>query len=165
MEKGMKKTYQAVYFCNLIQGPYKLNSDSIYMLIAEVKASACNLGGLGSISRSGRSPGEGHGYPLQFSWLENSMDRSPWWGYRPWCQKNPTGLLPLTRDRFAPLGYRKYKGPEILQKLWCQLLSRPHHQDNGPDWNMSQKTLLLRVHFLRVSILLSLQTKKNDGRR
>ena len=52
MEKGMKKTYQAVYFCNLIQGPYKLNSDSIYMLIAEVKASACNLGDLGSIPGS-----------------------------------------------------------------------------------------------------------------
>ena len=134
-------------------------------MVKNLLPSAGDVRDVGSISRSGRSPGEGHGYPLQFSWLENSMDRSPWWGSRPWCQKNPTGLLPLTRDRFAPLGYRKYKGPGILQKLWCQLLSRPHHQDNGPDWNMSQKTLLLRVHFLRVSILLSLQTKKNDGRR
>ena len=74
----MKKTYQAVYFCNLIQGPYKLNSDSIYMLIAEVKASACNLGGLGSISRSGRSPGGGNGNPLQNSHLKNPMDRGAW---------------------------------------------------------------------------------------
>ena len=79
MEKGMKKTYQAVYFCNLIQGPYKLNSDSIYRLIAEVKASACNLGGLGSIPRSGRSPGEGNGNPLQYSCLENPMDGGAWW--------------------------------------------------------------------------------------
>ena len=79
MEKGMKKTYQAVYFCNLIQGPYKLNSDSIYMLIAEVKASACNLGGLGSIPRSGRCPGEGNGNPLQYSCLENPMDGGAWW--------------------------------------------------------------------------------------
>ena len=69
------------------------------------------------------------------------------------------------RDLFASLGYRKYKGLGILQKLWCQLFSRPNHQYNGPDWNMSQKTLLLRVHFLRVSILLSLQMKKSDGRR
>ena len=38
------------------------------------KESACNAGDLGSISESGRSPGEGKGYPLQYSGLENSMD-------------------------------------------------------------------------------------------
>ena len=36
--------------------------------------SARNAGGLGSIPGSGRSPGEGKGYPLQYSGLENSMD-------------------------------------------------------------------------------------------
>ena len=39
------------------------------------KESACNAGDLGSIPRLGRSPGEGNGYPLQYSCLENSMDR------------------------------------------------------------------------------------------
>ena len=39
------------------------------------KESACNAGDLGSISGSGRSHGEGNGYPLQYSGLENSMDR------------------------------------------------------------------------------------------
>ena len=38
------------------------------------KESACNAGELGSIPGLGRSPGEGKGYPLQFSGLENSMD-------------------------------------------------------------------------------------------
>ena len=38
------------------------------------KESACNAGGLGSIPGLGRSPGEGKGYPLQYSGLENSMD-------------------------------------------------------------------------------------------
>ena len=38
------------------------------------KESACNAGDLGLISRLGRSPGEGNGYPLQYSGLENSMD-------------------------------------------------------------------------------------------
>ena len=33
----------------------------------------------GSIPRSGRSPGEGNGYPLQYSCLENPMDRGAWW--------------------------------------------------------------------------------------
>ena len=39
------------------------------------KESACNVGDLGSIPGSRRSPGEGNGYPLQYSGLENSMDR------------------------------------------------------------------------------------------
>ena len=38
------------------------------------KESACNVGDLGSIPGSGRSPGEGKDYPLQYSDLENSMD-------------------------------------------------------------------------------------------
>ena len=38
------------------------------------KESACNAGDLGSIPGLGRSPGEGNGYPLQYSSLENSMD-------------------------------------------------------------------------------------------
>ena len=38
------------------------------------KESACNVGDLGSIPGLGRFPGEGKGYPLQYSGLENSMD-------------------------------------------------------------------------------------------
>ena len=45
------------------------------------KESACNAGGPASIPELGRSPGEGKGYPLQHSGLENSMDYSPW-GHR-----------------------------------------------------------------------------------
>ena len=41
------------------------------------KESACNVGDLDLIPGWGRSPGEGNGYPLQYSGLENSMD-SPW---------------------------------------------------------------------------------------
>ena len=42
------------------------------------KESACNVGDLGLIPGLGRSPGEGNGYPLQYSCLENSMDRGAW---------------------------------------------------------------------------------------
>ena len=42
------------------------------------KDSACNAGDPGSVPESGRSPGEGNGYPLQYSCLENSMDRGAW---------------------------------------------------------------------------------------
>ena len=42
------------------------------------KESACNAGGLGSIPGSGKSLGEGNGYPFQYTCLENSMDREAW---------------------------------------------------------------------------------------
>ena len=45
---------------------------------SEVKASACNVGDLGSTPGSGRSPGEGNGNPLQYSCLENPMDGRAW---------------------------------------------------------------------------------------
>ena len=45
---------------------------------SEVKASASNTGDPGSIPRSGRSPGEGNGNPLQNSCLENPMNREAW---------------------------------------------------------------------------------------
>ena len=43
------------------------------------KESNCNAGDLGLIPGLGRSPGEGNGNPLQYSCLENSMDRGAWW--------------------------------------------------------------------------------------
>ena len=44
-----------------------------------VKNPPANAGEAGFISRSGRSPGEGNGNPLQYSCLENPMDRGAWW--------------------------------------------------------------------------------------
>ena len=43
------------------------------------KESACNEGDLALIPGLGRSPGGGHGHPLQYSCLENPMDRGAWW--------------------------------------------------------------------------------------
>ena len=42
------------------------------------KESVCNVGDLDLSPGLGRSPGEGNGYPLQYSGLENSMDRGAW---------------------------------------------------------------------------------------
>ena len=42
------------------------------------KESVCNAGELGLIPGLGRSPGEGNGYPVQYSYLENSMDSGAW---------------------------------------------------------------------------------------
>ena len=44
-----------------------------------VKNLPANAGDIGSFPGSGRSPGEGNGNPLQYSYLGNPMDRGAWW--------------------------------------------------------------------------------------
>ena len=51
----------------------------IYWDLDSGKESACNAGDQGLILGSGRFPGEGNGNPLQYSCLENLMDRGAWW--------------------------------------------------------------------------------------
>ena len=45
---------------------------------------------LGPILGSGRNPGGGHGNPLQYSCLENPMDRGTWWARVHWAAKSQT---------------------------------------------------------------------------
>ena len=56
------------------------------------KESACNVGDPGSIPRLGRSPGGGDDNPLQYSCLENSMDRGAWWATVHGIAKSQTRL-------------------------------------------------------------------------
>ena len=71
------------------------------------KESACNAQDLGLIPGSGRCPKEGNGYPLQYSYLENSMDRAAWWATVHGVAKSQTGLKRLnthsTYERMANL--------------------------------------------------------------
>ena len=56
------------------------------------KESVCNVRDLGSIPGLGRSPGGGHGNRLQYSCLENSMDRGAWWATVHGVTKSQTRL-------------------------------------------------------------------------
>ena len=77
------------------------------------KESTCNVGDLGLISGLGRSPGEGKGYPLHYSGLENSKVPTPlfWSGefqglYSPWGRKEldmTEQLSPSTWRQVPPL--------------------------------------------------------------
>ena len=58
------------------------------------KESACNAGDLGSIPRLERSTGEGNGNPLQYSCLENPMDRGAWQATVHGVAKSQTWLTP-----------------------------------------------------------------------
>ena len=62
------------------------------------KESACNVGDLGSIPGSGISPGGGHSNPLQYSCLENPMDREAWWATVCGVTKNWTWLRTWLSD-------------------------------------------------------------------
>ena len=58
-------------YCRVISLQLKLKK--------KTKESACNAGDMGLIPDSGRSPKGGNGNPLQYSCLENSMERGAWW--------------------------------------------------------------------------------------
>ena len=59
---------------------------------SDSKESVCNVGDLGSIPGLGRFPGEGNDKPLQYSCLENSMDRRTCWATVPRVAKSQTWL-------------------------------------------------------------------------
>ena len=61
-----------------------------------VKASAYDEGDPGLIPGSGRSPGEGNSNPLQYSCLENPMDRGAWWATVHGVAKSRTRLSNFT---------------------------------------------------------------------
>ena len=69
MNIGVHVYFQAMFFSGYICFPGGSNG----------KESACNTGDVGSVPELGRSPGEGNSYPLQYSGLENSIDREAWW--------------------------------------------------------------------------------------
>ena len=56
------------------------------------KESTHNVGNPGSVPALGRSPEEGNDYPLQYSFLENSMDRGAWWATVPGIGKSRTQI-------------------------------------------------------------------------
>ena len=80
---------------------YSVNSNCYYYYYgfpghSDDKESACNTRDLGSIPGQGRSPGGGHGYPLQYPCLENSMDRGTWWAVVQGVAKSQIRLSNMT---------------------------------------------------------------------
>ena len=70
-----------------------LNKSINSALVAQtVKSLPANAGDLGSILGLGRAPGEGNGNPLQYSCLENHMDRGAWQDTVHGVTKSQTGL-------------------------------------------------------------------------
>ena len=114
---------------------------------SEDKASACNAGDPGSIPGSGRSPGEGNGNPLQYSCLENSMDREAWQAIVHGVAKSQTRLSDFTSRHFNP----KYRDLNLLLHLTYKtilnnsMISRClHYTSQGPAGKVFQTGALVQ---------------------
>ena len=72
-----------------------------------IKNPPANAGDSGSIPALRRSPGEGNGNPLQYSFLENSMDRGAWWATIPGITKSRN--LRLNNNNVSRLNENTFK--------------------------------------------------------
>ena len=68
-----KLTYVYIYMCVYLCGTFK-----VALVLKNLPANAGDVRDMGSILGPGRSPGGGHGNPLQYSCLQNPMDRGAW---------------------------------------------------------------------------------------
>ena len=80
------------------------------------KESTCNVGDLGSIPGLGRSPGEGKGYPLQYSGLEKSMDCRVHGVTKSWTQLSNFHFLHLKLTQHCESTILQYK-IKIVKKI------------------------------------------------
>ena len=70
-------------------------------MVKNQPANAGDTGDMGSIPGSGRSPGGGNGNALQYSCLENPMDRGAWWATVHGVAKSQTGLSAHTHTNWG----------------------------------------------------------------
>ena len=94
------------------------------------KESACNAGDLGWIPGSGRSPGGGHGNPLQYSGLENPHGQRSLVGYSPWGRKesDTTEWLSIAQHYLPQVSlHAPCRGVFTNAALWLGLV--PHLPD------------------------------------
>ena len=82
--------------------------------------SACNAGELGLIPVWGRSPGEGNGYPLLYSCLENFLDRGAWWATVHGSQRVRHDWVTNTLGSINIYNYSSYK-QILFANPYCSL--------------------------------------------
>ena len=71
-------------------------ASQVTLVVKNLLANAGDMRDTGSTPGSGRFPGEGHGNPLQYSCLENPIDRGAWWAIVHGFEKSLTQLKRLS---------------------------------------------------------------------
>ena len=112
-----------LYFC----GRYKLGVQLCCFTGSDSKDSVCNAGDMNSISGLGGSPGEGNGYALQCSCLENPMDRGAWWAtvHEGHKESDMTEWLSM-HAVISFLNLKVIVGPSILYATRCSTWRTAH---------------------------------------
>ena len=103
MEEKKKKNScyrQGRWNCFLTQWNVNGGAPQVALVVKNSPANAGDIRNLGSIPWSGRSPGKGSGNPLQYSYLENPMDRGVWWTIVHGVTKSRTRLKQLHTHGF-----------------------------------------------------------------
>ena len=104
--------------------PRITGASQVALVVNNPPASAGDLRDVGLIPGSERSPGEGNGNPLQYSCLENPMDRGAWWATVHWIEKSQTQLKwPSTHthtlnEANLDLPRHNYHRFQIMELLW-----------------------------------------------
>ena len=109
--RGNRQIWCLEYFRKL----FKPLSSQVVLVVKNLPA---NVGDMGSISESGRSPGKANDYPLQYSCPENPMDRGAWW----------TTVHRVTSSQTPPSDGAHLSAESLvslLQLLWSQVLQEP----------------------------------------
>ena len=96
------------------------------IMVKNLPASAGATRDLGSFHGLGRSPGGGHGNPLQYSCLENSMDRGAWWATVHGAAQNQTWLKQLSTHTWyifihSTVKYYSRERRKSFHLLWHRL--------------------------------------------
>ena len=116
------------------------------LVVKSPPANAGDVRDVGSIPGSGRSPGGGHGNPLQYSCLENSTDREAWWATVHRVAKSWTQLHVPTCTKLKP--YPDMTSWTSAHLLWI-------HQGDGSAPHFWRYTICrLFCHFLYFSLSL-----------
>ena len=105
----------------------------------------------GSIPGSGRSPGEGNGNPLQYSCLENSMDRGAWRGYSP-CGRQESDMTENTHSlfaRYSSIGaFELWYWRKLLRVPWTARRSNQSIlKEINPEYSLQGLILKLKLQY------------------
>ena len=109
---------------------------------------------LGSISGWGRSPGGGHGNPLQYSWLENPMGRRAWWATAQGVTKTQTQLKWLTMQAYMVMSVALHQISRSICWMKSHVLNKTQHKIKVFSW-MPCKEVTSNMRILILNVLTS----------
>ena len=121
---GVEKSRTRLKWLSSSSKPFSWTSQ-VVVVVKNLPANAGELRDMGSIPELGRSPGGGHGNPLQYSCLENPKDRGAWRATVHRVAKNQTQLKPLstmhTHAVTVWIDKIPWKGKVMMKILWFYL--------------------------------------------